>query len=121
MKSIGDNSAQERPSKPMTTPRPFIQQRRYQFLVITLLLLSGCAQHYTPEAYSDPYGFFSGVWHGFIFPLALIANIISWCLSLLGVEFLADIQIIGRPNTGFFFYYIGFLLGLSAFGGASDA
>ena len=117
MKSIGDNSAPERPSRLMTTTRSFIQQRRYQFLVITLLVLSGCAQHYTPEAYSDPYGFFSGIWHGFIFLFALIANIASWCLSLLGVEFLADIQIIGRPNTGFFFYYIGFLVGLSAYSG----
>jgi len=116
MKSIGDNTALACPSKPMTTTRSFIQQRRYQFLVITLLLLSGCATHYTPEAYSDPYGFFSGIWHGFIFPFALIANITSWCMSLLGMDFLADIQIIGRPNTGFFFYYIGFLLGLSAYG-----
>jgi hypothetical protein len=78
-----------------------------------LLLLSGCAKHYTPEAYSDPYGFFSGIWHGFIFPYALSVNIISWCLSLFGREFLADIQIIGRPNTGFF-YYLGFFLGLLA-------
>ena len=60
---------------------------------------------------------FTGI-RRFIFPYALIANIISWFLSLFGVEFLSDIQIIGRPNTGFFFYYIGFLLGLSAYGGA---
>ena len=104
----------------MTTSKSFLRQQRHLFVVITLLLLSGCAKHYTPEAYSDPYGFFSGIWHGFIFPYALIANIISWCLSLFGVEFFTDIQIIGRPNTGFFFYYIGFFWGLSAYGGASS-
>ena len=85
---------------------------------MTLLLLSGCANHYTPEAYSDPYGFFGGIWHGFIFPCALFANIVSWFLYLFGVDFLSNIQIIGRPNTGFFFYYIGFFIGLSAWGGA---
>lgn len=96
----------------------FPQQQRHLFVVLLLLLLSGCAKHYTPEAYSDPYGFFSGIWHGLIFPYTLLANVISWLLSLFGIEFLSDVQIIGRPNTGFFFYYIGFLLGLSAYGGA---
>jgi hypothetical protein len=119
MKSIVDQSALEHASKLMATKKSFVQQRRYQLIIITLLLLSGCAKHYTPEAYSDPYGFFSGIWHGFIFPFSLIANIISWCLNLLSIQFLADIQIIGRPNTGFFFYYIGFLLGLSAYAGGA--
>lgn len=121
MKSIGDSSALPRPSRPMTTNRSFVQHQRYLFLFITLLLLSGCAKHYTFEAYSDPYGFFSGIWHGFIFPYALIANLVSWALSLFGISFLADVQIIGRPNTGFFFYYIGFFLGLSSYGGAGAA
>jgi len=102
----------------MATIRLSLHVWHQQLLVIALLALSGCANHYTPEAYLDPYGFFSGIWHGFIFPFTLIANIISWCLSLIGVEFLANIEIIGRPNTGFFFYYIGFFLGLSAYSGA---
>lgn len=119
MKSIGNCPAPAQyTSRSMTTIRPFLQQERHLLVVLTLLLLSGCARHYTPEAYSDPYGFFSGIWHGFIFPYALFSNIISWFLSFFGVEFLSNIQIIGRPNTGFFFYYIGFLLGLSAYGGA---
>lgn len=103
----------------MKTIRSYIRLRYFQLLVIALLLLGGCAKHYTPEVYSDPYGFFSGIWHGFVFPLALITNIISWCLSLLGVDFFADIQIIGRPNTGFF-YYIGFILGWAPFVGGSS-
>jgi hypothetical protein len=94
---------------------------RYFCLAAMLLLLSGCAHHYTHQSYSDPYGFFSGIWHGIIFPYALVTNIVSWVLSLFGVSFLADVQIIGRPNTGFFFYYIGFFLGLSSYGGAGAA
>lgn len=121
MKSIGDNLAVASPKRPMLTIRPSIRQQRYLFLIVTLLLLSGCAKHYTVEAYSDPYGFFSGIWHGFIFPYALVANIVSWILSLFGISFLADVQIVGRPNTGFFFYYIGFFLGLSSYGGAGAA
>jgi len=72
-----------------------------------------CAQHYTPATYSDPYGFFSGIWHGIISPFSLIANLISWVMSLIRISVFTDIQIIGRPNTGFLFYYIGFLFGLS--------
>lgn len=43
-----------------------------------VVLLSGCAQHYTQEAVSDPYGFFSGIWHGVIAPYACIINVVSW-------------------------------------------
>ena len=98
--------------------RLFILRQLNLFLAITFLLFSGCATHYTQEVYSDPYGFFSGIWHGIIFPYALIANIVSWFLSLFGIEFLSNIQIIGQPNTGFLFYYIGFVLGLSVYSGA---
>lgn len=74
-------------------------------------LLNGCANHNTPEVFGDPYGFFSGIWHGLIFPFAVFVNLISWFLSLLGISFLAGVEIVGRPNTGLF-YYIGFILGL---------
>ena len=59
---------------------------------------------------------FSGIWHGIVFPYALLTNLVSWLLSLFGVEFLSNIELIGRPNTGVFFYYVGFALGLSANG-----
>jgi len=84
-------------------------------------MLNACATHYSAGHQSDPYGFFSGIWHGFVFPYALIANVISWALSLFGFDFMSSIQIIGRPNTGFFFYYIGFVFGLSAYSGAGAA
>ena len=87
-------------------------------VVVLVLVLSGCAAHFTPDAVADPYGLFSGIWHGIVFPFALFANILSWLLSLLGISFLASIEIIGRPNTGLW-YYVGFVLGLCADGSAS--
>lgn len=91
---------------------------RYILPLALIAILSGCASHYAPGSYSDPYGFFSGIWHGIIFPYALLTNIVSWCLSLIGISFLADIQILGRPNTGFF-YYTGFAIGFFCYGGAA--
>jgi len=73
-------------------------------------MLCACAHHNYPETFADPYGFFSGVWHGGIAFLTITVNVISWLISLIGIEFLSEIQIIGRPNTGFF-YYLGFCVG----------
>ena len=88
-------------------------------LLVSVFLLTGCARHYTDDAVSDPYGFFYGIWHGAIFFFALIASIISWILDIFGFSFLDSIAIIGRPNTGFW-YYFGFVLGLSASAGGSS-
>jgi hypothetical protein len=87
--------------------------KRVVLIIIFGALLNGCAQHFSPEALADPYGFMSGLWHGIIFPFSLIANLLSWLLSLTGFSFLQEVQIIGRPNTGLW-YYIGFVLGLGA-------
>jgi len=84
--------------------------------VFLMLIVSGCAQHYIGATAADPYGFFSGIWHGVIAPLTIAVNILSWFLSLIGISFLQDIQIIGRPNTGFF-YWVGFILGIGAHAG----
>lgn len=87
-------------------------------LALTLaLVLSGCATPYTAESAADPYGFISGVWHGIVFPLALLANLVSWVCGILGISFLHSIEIIGRPNTGFW-YYAGFVPGLFIYAGA---
>jgi hypothetical protein len=45
------------------------------------LLLAGCARHYTVATNSDPYGFFSGLWHGIVFPFSLLTNLLSWLLG----------------------------------------
>jgi hypothetical protein len=88
-----------------------------KFIPIALLLLvSGCARHYVGISADDTYGFFSGIWHGLIAPLTIVVNIFSWLLSLFGVNFLQDVQIIGRPNTGFF-YWVGFIMGFATHAG----
>jgi hypothetical protein len=89
-------------------------------MVLVLLLLAGCARHYTSNVVESPYGFFSGLWHGMIFPWSLMANLLSWFLALFDIHVMESIEIIGRPNTGFF-YYFGFILGLSCNGGAGSA
>jgi hypothetical protein len=90
------------------------------FMVLLLLaMVTGCATHYTNDSIQDPYGFFSGVWHGVIFLFSLMASVVSWLCSLVGISFMDSIEIVGRPNTGLW-YYVGFAIGLmSAGGGAS--
>ena len=84
-----------------------------------LVLVTGCAAHYTNDAVQDPYGFFSGIWHGVIFFFALLATVISWACSLVGISFLDSIELIGRPNTGIW-YYVGFAMGLMSAGGSAN-
>ena len=86
--------------------------------LVLVALLAGCATHYSADAVQDPYGFFSGIWHGIVFPFALGMNLISWLLGLLGFSFFESVEIIGRPNTGLW-YYVGFALGLFAYGGGA--
>jgi hypothetical protein len=101
-------------------------QTRFQVLSRALLigslmlLLTSCATHNSPEHFANPYGFFSGLIHGLLAPWTILINIISWVLSLIGVSFLEDVQIVGRPNTGFLFYYVGFFIGFSGNLGAAN-
>jgi hypothetical protein len=107
------------------------------------MLLSACATHNQPDVIRDPYGLLAGIWHGLLFPLALLANVVAFMVNMLigllrvlmtafdmswqmvtaitGLLNLVatpinSIEIIGRPNTGFF-YYLGFGLGLLAWVG----
>lgn len=79
--------------------------------MITMAVLSGCATHWNIDHASNTYGFLSGLWHGFIFFFALIGMGLSWALHLVGVSFLTSVELIGRPNTGFW-YYGGFAIGV---------
>ena len=85
-------------------------------MVLIVIAMAGCATHYAPDVVSDPYGIFFGIWHGFIFPWALLVNIISWLAGIVGFPVFESVQIIGRPNTGFF-YYVGFGVGLLVYAG----
>jgi len=91
---------------------------RLMAIFLLTLSLAGCASHHAPQA--DPYGFFSGFWHGLIIFFSLMANLVSWLLGLLGISVLESVQIVGRPNTGFG-YYAGFVLGIAAASGGSSA
>ena len=109
------------------------------------LLVSACATHSGYETNSDgtvePYGFFSGMWHGLILPFAVffailfnvlvnIVHLISWTADLvfgpknglpLSFHWLDFFDFVGQPNTGFF-YYVGYLIGLGeSLGGGSAA
>lgn len=95
-----------------------MQFRRLIVTGILLVVMTGCAHHYAPEVAVDPYGLFSGIWHGAISPVTALMNLLSWALSLFGISFLADIEIIGRPNAGLW-YYLGFFIGLCSSCGAS--
>jgi hypothetical protein len=82
-----------------------VNVRPINAIVLLALLseLTGCAHHYTPAVVQDPYGFFSGIWHGLLFPF-----------SLIGCMFIDSVFIIGQPNTGWP-YYLGFVCGLCAY------
>lgn len=83
-------------------------------LMISFACLTGCAAHNADFGAQDEYGFFSGIWHGLVFPFALVTNIVSWIASLFGFSLFESIAIIGRPNTGVG-YYVGFALGIGAY------
>ena len=81
--------------------------KNYRNLILSIfaiLLLTSCASHYAPETIIDPFGFFSGLWHGAIAGLTITVNVISWLLSQIGISLLQDVQIIGRPNTTLLVY-----------------
>lgn len=67
------------------------------------MILTGCMPHEVPS--NSPAGFLSGIWHGWIAPVTLIASAFS------------DVQIYESNNTGFF-YNLGFYMAIiSGFGG----
>ena len=67
-------------------------------LVGTSLLITSCASQPYPNAY-DPPGFFVGLWHGAISPLAFVGSIFF------------DIRMYAFPNSGVW-YDFGFVIGL---------
>ena len=83
-----------------------------------VLVLAGCAAHYTPASVAEPYGFLMGIWHGFVSPYAMLTNLISWLAALVGFDLLRFIEVLGRPNTGLW-YYRGFVLGLLPYLGSA--
>jgi hypothetical protein len=75
------------------------------FVVIGMLSLSACAATQAPNAVAPGApGFWLGLWHGFIFPVA-------WVISL----FTSQVEIYAVPNNGGW-YDFGYFLGIVVFG-----
>lgn len=79
---------------------------RIIFILSTVVLLSGCADKESVEACltGHQYGFFGGLWHGFIAPFDFI-----------GMLFSEDITMYAQNNNGGL-YALGFLLGSGGWG-----
>ncbi|WP_425446754.1 hypothetical protein [Dethiothermospora halolimnae] len=78
-------------------------------LFILLLLavgISGCVPGDGSYTGSDPAGFFSGIWHGWIAPITLVISI-----------FKSNISIYEPINTGFFYDFGFYIAIISGFGG----
>ncbi len=78
-----------------------MKQAIISILIISVLLASGCAE---PEyikkcVVTEPYSFWSGLWHGMIAPISFIFSLLSDNISMYGVN----------NNGGW--YDFGFVLG----------
>lgn len=71
------------------------------YVLLVTVLLTGCAE-VTPIqecVINEPYGFWSGLWHGFISPISFIGSLFSDTIAMYGVN----------NNGGW--YDFGFVLG----------
>ena len=81
-------------------------------LIISCLVLSSCAEvsHVQNCLADQPYGFWSGLWHGFIAPFSFVGSLFSDKIAMYGIN-----------NNGAW-YNFGFVLGAGIiFGGGSKA
>jgi len=86
-------------------------KKNIYILLILPILLSGCADvspHVSDCITSNPYGFWSGLWHGWISVFAFIGSL-----------FTDDIAVYAYNNNGGW-YNFGFLLGAGAFSFSAD-
>lgn len=75
-------------------------------LIFIVLTMNSCAP--AGSTYKE-YGFFSGIWHGFIFFFALIGKLFG-----------ANLGLYADHNTGFM-YWLGFIIGIGGIGGGGAA
>ena len=85
--------------------------KKLLFLLLAVLLFCSCAHvHYVAKCLPDKvymYGFWGGLWHGFISPVSFIASLFN-----------KDIAVFAVNNTGRW-YTFGFLLGFGMLSGGS--
>jgi len=84
----------------------FSQKYLWFILFLTIIILSGCANNESIEQCltGHQYGFFGGLWHGFIAPFDFI-----------GMLFNKEITMYAQNNNGGL-YALGFLLGSGGWG-----
>lgn len=75
---------------------------RASLLLALLVMLSGCASRAPVTILHDGPGFWLGLWHGLIAPIAFIGHLFS-----------PGIAVYASPNNGGW-YDLGFLLGIGA-------
>jgi lysophospholipid acyltransferase (LPLAT)-like uncharacterized protein len=88
------------------------QTGKFIFLILSLLLLSSCAEAMTfkEAANAEKLGFLYGLWHGLISPIAFISSL-----------FMDNVAIYAINNTGGW-YNFGFMFGVcTIFGGGSKS
>lgn len=80
--------------------------KKTTILLVALVMLSGCADVAVVDACltPDPYGFWSGLWHGIITPFSFIGSLFSDNIAVYAVN----------NNGGW--YNFGFLLGVGGLG-----
>jgi hypothetical protein len=72
-------------------------------IILLALVLTGCAEPSVVQATTPPYGFWYGLWHGMIAPIAFIASLFSDTIAVYGVN-----------NNGAW-YDLGFLLAVGGY------
>ncbi len=78
------------------------------FIIIIPMLLTGCMPGNGKYTFSEPAGFLSGIWHGWIAPLSLIRSIFN-----------PNIRIYEPINTGWWYDFGFYMAIISGFGGLS--
>jgi hypothetical protein len=82
-----------------------IRSATIPLVVLTVLFVAGCAAGDTRFTTEDPAGFWYGLWHGLIAPIAFVISLFS-----------DNVEIYERANNGGW-YDFGYLLGLLCIGG----
>ena len=72
-------------------------------IILSLVLLSGCADSVSVDVSVDIVGFWYGLWHGIIFPVAWIISLVDDSVAIYAVY----------NNGGW--YDFGFFLGVGGF------
>lgn len=76
--------------------------------VLILLTLTGCVPGDDTYTSTDPAGFFSGIWHGWVAPISLIMQLFN-----------KNIRVYEVINTGWWYDFGFYIAIISGFGGLS--